>query len=154
MKTDTLITRTAVCVLGAFLFAAAPVKAADFGIRGGLYTEIDEPFVGVELLTRVSNSLYFNPNVEYVFVDNGTYLTFNFDAHYDLPTHRKPYVWVGAGLGLGYANPEGPGESDFNANANLLAGIGFRTGGSVPYIQLKVITTDPTEFVAAVGIRF
>jgi hypothetical protein len=138
----------------ASLFLAAPAPAADFGIRGGVYTEIDEPFVGLELLSHVSGPLYFNPNVEYVFVDGGKFGSLNFDAHLDLPT-GTPYLWVGGGLALQYANPDGPGESDTSAYANLLAGIGFRTGRSVPYIQLKIVTSEPkNEFVVAAGIRF
>jgi hypothetical protein len=133
---------------------AAPASSADLGIRGGLYTEIDEPFVGIELLSHVGGALYFNPNVEYVFVDGATYGTGNFDAHIDLPTGGTPYVWVGAGLALVYANPDGPAKSDVDAHANLLAGIGFRTGGAVPYIQVKYITGDPHELVVAAGIRF
>jgi hypothetical protein len=147
--------RVVPAVLAAFVLMAAPVLAMDFGVRGGLYTEVDEPFVGIELLSKVGDRVYFNPNVEYVFVDGGKYGTFNFDAHYDLPTGSSPYVWIGAGLAFVHSNPDGPAESDTNAHANLLGGIGFRTrGGSVPYIQLKLITTDPSEFVVAAGIRF
>jgi hypothetical protein len=142
-------------VLVALLFTAAPALAMDFGVRGGLYTEAEEPFLGVELLSKVGDRVYFNPNVEYVFVDGGRYGTFNFDAHYDLPVGSTPYVWVGAGLAFLHFNPDGPGESDTNAHANLLAGLGFRTrGGTVPYVQLKLITTDPNEFVIAAGVRF
>jgi hypothetical protein len=141
-------------VVPCLLLALAPAaSAAQLGVRAGLYTEIDEPFVGVELLSHVGGALYFNPNVEYVFTDGSTYGTGNFDAHIDLPTGGTPYVWVGAGLALVYDNPDGPAEANVDAHANLLAGIGFRTGGAVPYIQLKWIT-GADEFVAAAGIRF
>jgi hypothetical protein len=66
----------------------SPVSATDFGVRGGVYTERSKPFLGAELLTRAGDDLYFNPNVEYVFVDNGQLWTFNFDGHWDLPTHE------------------------------------------------------------------
>jgi hypothetical protein len=138
----------------ALLLAAAPSGAADFGIRGGLYTELDEPFAGIELLSHVRGPLYFNPNAEYVFVDRGHFGTLNFDAHVDLPTGRSPYVWVGGGLALTYFNPDGPGDDDVDAHGNLLAGIGLRTGRAVPYVQLKLITSDPKEFVVAAGVRF
>jgi hypothetical protein len=95
--------------------AAQPVTAfADgvrFGVRGGYYTKVDEPFVGAELLARVAPRLYFNPNVEYVFVDNGTYMTFNGDFHYDFPTHSRTYTWLGAGLALVRVDPEGPANA-------------------------------------------
>ena len=145
----------AVIFVSLLAIAAAPADAASFGIRGGVYTEQDKPFVGAEILSHAGGSLYFNPNAEYVFVDNGQFWTFNFDGHYDLPTHHTPYLWIGAGLAVSYYNPDGSGSSDTNANLNLLAGIGFHTHSHVvPYIQLKLITSDPTEFVAAGGIRF
>jgi hypothetical protein len=146
----------AVIFVSLLALVAVPAHAASFGVRGGVYTERDKPFVGAEILTRAGDSIYFNPNAEYVFIDGGQFWTFNFDAHYDLPMHqRSPYLWIGAGLAVSYFNPDGPGGSDTNANLNLLAGIGFRThSGVVPYIQVKLITSDPTELVAAGGIRF
>jgi hypothetical protein len=139
----------------AVLAPSVPADAASFGIRGGVYTEQDNPFVGAELLSHAGGNFYFNPNAEYVFIDSGQFWTFNFDGHYDLMGKDSPYIWIGAGLAVSYFNPEGSGGSDTNANANLLAGIGFRTSGRVvPYIQVKLITSDPSEFVAAGGIRF
>ncbi len=136
---------------------AVPAQATELGVRGGVYSfknGPDKPFVGAELLVPAAGGLYFNPNAEYVFVDNGRYWTFNFDAHWDLPTHGGPYLWIGGGLAVVYADPDGA-DSSTKAHANLLAGIGFRTRGHVvPYIQLKLITSDPTTFVAAGGIRF
>ena len=139
------------------LAAAAPARAADFGVRGGVYSfkgGPDKPFAGVELLFHGGDSIYFNPNVEYVFVDNGKYWTFNFDGHWDLPTHGVPYVWIGGGLAVRLVDPD-RASSTTKAYANLLAGIGFRTRSHVvPYIQLKLITSNPVTFVAAGGIRF
>ncbi len=147
----------AVAVAGLLPFVASPAQAADFGVRGGLYSfhdGPDKPFLGGELLFNAGNDFYFNPNVEYAFLDNEQFWTFNFDAHWDLPTHGGPYVWLGAGLGISYDKPEGF-DSSTKAHANLLAGIGFRTNSHViPYIQLKYMTGDPSAFVAAGGIRF
>ena len=51
---------------GAALFTllapASPAAAVDVGVRFGLYTDVDEPFAGVELITRVAHRIYFNPN--------------------------------------------------------------------------------------------
>jgi hypothetical protein len=152
------LTRLTLAFAALLPLAATSAQAADFGIRGGVYAfkdAPDKPFVGAELLFHAGDSIYFNPNVEYVFVDNGRYWTFNADAHWDLPTHGTPYIWLGGGLAIVLADPEGPAESDTSAHANLLAGIGFRTEGRVvPYIQVKLITGDPNTFVAAAGIRF
>jgi len=133
---------------------AAPVSAADFGIRGGYYFDLEEPFLGGELITRVARRIYFNPNVEWVFVENLRYMTFNADFHYDFPTRGSNFVWAGAGLGLLYADPEGPDNSDTDPALNLLAGIGFRTGELIPFFQAKLIVNGGSEFVLAFGLRF
>jgi hypothetical protein len=140
---------------GLFMAAAlaVPAAAADLDLRAGAYVDVEKPFVGLGLLSHAGGSIYFNPNVEYVFVDNGTLGTGNFDAHYDLPMGGdSPYVWIGAGLALVYSKPEG-GDAETKPRANLLAGIGLRGHGSVPYIQAKYITGLGT-WVLAAGIRF
>jgi hypothetical protein len=136
------------------VLAAANSEAADLDLRGGVYTDLSKPFVGAGLLSWIAPSFYFNPNVEYVFVNNGTFATFNFDAHYDLPTgHRAPYLWLGAGLGVVYSNPDGPDNSATDARLNLIGGVGLRGHGYVPYVQAKYITGQK-EWVLAAGIRF
>jgi hypothetical protein len=134
----------------------APASAGDIkvGIRGGYYTDIGEPFLGAELLMPVAHRIYFNPNLEYVFVDNLKYWTLNGDFHYDFPTHRPYYVWAGAGLALVRTDPEGPAEGNTDVGANLLAGLGFKAGSVLPYFQAKVILKDGSEFALAFGIRF
>lgn len=150
-KLETLIVVTAlIAVVG-----AAPASAdTKFGVRGGYYTDIGEPFAGVELLTRIGNRVYFNPNFEYVFVENATYFTLNGDFHYDFPVGKDVYVWAGAGLGWSSFDFEGPGDSDNDLVANLLAGAGVNAGGVIPYVQFKLIIQDDTEFAIAVGLRF
>ena len=149
------------CVLGGGLVIASglltPPLFADglkFGLRGGYYTEAEEPFAGAELLVPLAHRLYFNPNVEYVFVSSGSYLTYNADFHYDIGVSRSTYFWVGGGLGVVQVNPEGPDNGSTDAAANFLAGIGFRTGSAIPYFQAKVIAKSDTEFAVAFGVRF
>jgi len=145
-------------LLGALVLIVlnAPASAGDIkvGIRGGYYTDIGEPFLGAELLMPVAHRIYFNPNFEYVFVDNLKYWTLNGDFHYDFPTHRPYYVWAGAGLALIRVDPEGPAEGDTDVGANLLAGVGFKAGSVLPYFQAKVILKNGSEFALAFGIRF
>jgi hypothetical protein len=136
---------------------AAPARASAetrFGVRGGYYTDIGEPFLGAELLVPVARRIYFNPNFEYVFVEDLNYWTLNGDFHYDFPTHRPYYVWAGAGLGLLRADPPGPDNSNTDAALNLLAGVGFKAGSVVPYFQAKVIIKDGSEFALGFGVRF
>jgi hypothetical protein len=145
-------------VLAAVVSLMAPVhgRADDalFGVRVGYYTKLEEPMIGGEVLLRLAPSFYFNPNVEYVFTEGSTYLTFNADAHYDLPTHSRTFVWLGAGLGVISVDPDGPREESTDVVANFLAGVGFKRGGLIPYFQAKLIAKDDTEFVLAFGVRF
>src|SRR5262245_29230417 len=133
--------------------ARALADDALFGVRVGYYTKVDEPMIGAEVLLRLAPRFYFNPNVEYVFIEGSTYFTFNADAHYDFPTHSRTFVWLGAGLGVVSVDSDG-GEETTDVAANFLAGVGFKSYGVIPYFQAKVIAKDDTEFVIAVGLRF
>jgi hypothetical protein len=135
--------------------SAVPAHADLIGVRAGFYTKIDDPFIGAELIIPIDrrHEIDLNPNVEYVFVDNTTYMTFNFDAHVDLYGHHRAFAWLGAGLGVIYIDPKGPRPSTTDVGANLLAGVGLR-GDVIPYIQAKVIVKDDTEFVIGFGLRF
>lgn len=132
----------------------ASADDALFGVRMGYYANMENPFAGAEFLVPLGYSVYANPNVEYVFTDGPTYMTFNMDFHYDLPSHSRAFVWVGAGLGLVYVNPAGPANSDSDVAANFLAGIGFSRGPVIPYFQAKLIAKGDTEAVIAFGLRF
>lgn len=125
------------------------------GVRGGAYFEVDEPFIGVELLFPLGGRLWFNPNFEWVFVDRRDVASLNADLHYDLDTSGAYMFWLGAGLGLRYNKLERPGaDGDWDPGLNLLAGVGFGSGGFVPYIQAKYYIGDFNEFVLAGGFRF
>jgi len=143
--------------LAAAILLAAPAAAqADprFGVRFGYYTEAEAPFLGAEMLFRVVPDIYFNPNVEAVFVDNGHSFTINGDFHYDFLSGRRTFAWLGAGLAVLNTDPEGPAEGDTDVGLNLLAGIGARRGRVIPYAQAKVILKSETEFAIGVGLRF
>jgi len=135
----------------------APVTAGPgtkFGVRAGYYSDTEEIFLGGELLSRISRSVFFNPNVEFVTIDNGTFMTFNGDFHYDFPTAGSPLIWAGAGLGMLYFNPEGPGDNQTDVGLNLLFGVGLSRGPVIPYFQVKAILEDNNEVVLGFGIRF
>lgn len=154
-------------VLAIAMFFLALVPAAgradvDFGVRGGLYSDAEAGFVGVELLTPVTRKWYFNPNFEYVFVDDGDLYTGNLDFHYDFDTRNPFYLWAGAGAAIIRSEIDPPpfcrrcdSDAETDLGLNLLGGIGFGKGQALrPYVQGKVILSDDTEASIAVGIRF
>jgi hypothetical protein len=130
------------------------------GVRAGSYFDPGNAAVGVDVLTSVNDkhTLYFNPNVEYVFLDRADLWSFNADIHYDLLTGDSPvYFWVGGGPALLYRNPDNPTlNSDTDFGVNVLTGIGFRVKGTslVPYIQPKYTFSDNDRFSLAFGLRF
>lgn len=151
-----------VAVAVAVLCLGAPTAQAadwDFGLRGGLYMDEPDPFVGIEGLTRIGgSSWFFNPNAELVLVDNGDLATLNADFHYDFDVDSSIYLWAGGGLALVLQDrdlPPGADDDDTDIGANLLFGVGFKTSGRWrPYVQAKALIADQDQAVLAVGVRF
>jgi hypothetical protein len=148
----------ALAVAGLFLIPSTAKADLDFGVRAGFYDDADAGFLGGELLWGVTRQWYFNPNLEYVFVDNGDLMTLNADVHYDFPTRSPFYVWAGGGPAVIFRDSDCRrcnDDSETDLGLNLLGGIGFGKGQALrPYIQGKVILSDDTEAVLAVGLRF
>ena len=144
--------------LGGLSLAPSPAGAEiDPGVRAGFYSDASEGFVGIELLTGITGRWYFNPNLEYVFVDNGSLWTLNGDVHYDLETGTPFAVWLGGGLAAIFSEvdlPRGRSEDDTEIGLNLLAGGGAKRGAIRPYLQGKLVIADNTEAVIAFGLRF
>lgn len=162
MKRTTGRIARALAVTGLLLLPGA-ANAVDFGVRGGFYSDAEAGFLGGEALIGVTRSWFFNPNIEYVFVDDGSLWTANADFHYDLPMRSNLAVWVGGGPAVIFSeidpprgcrrNCEGLDETEFALN--LIGGVGFSKRGPVrPYVQGKVILSENTEAAIGFGLRF
>ena len=119
-----------------FEFEAGGPRRTSILAYGGIYTDVGEPFLGVDLLMRISDTRwFFNPSLEYVFVDPGDLATVNLDVHYDLDTDNDDlYVgWV-AVPAIVFRDDEGRGddEDDTDVGINLLGGIGWQLEAFVP----------------------
>lgn len=146
-----LILLTLALVMTVFISTAK----ADLGLRIGSYTDADELFIGGEYIAPLATRTYINPNIEYVFVDNATFMTFNLDVHYDFYQTGRATAWAGAGLGIQYWDFEGDDNSSTETGLNILAGIGLLTKADVmPYVQLKIILGEYDDVVLGIGIRF
>lgn len=151
----------AVFVLLGFLLVPLTARAqADYGFRGGFYTDGTDPFIGFELLHRIGRTDWmFNPNVEAAFGDNRNTVTLNADAHYDLETSGDLSLWVGGGPAIvfrSFDRPFGRGSDNrTDLGLNLLAGVGFNPRASIrPYFQVKMLLSNESEGVIAFGVRF
>jgi hypothetical protein len=148
-----------VALLGAAQTLAAtddPRAATYAGVRGGVAFEAEDPFLGMELLVSMSDGWWFNPNVEHVFRDGTDVTSFNADVHRDLETASSAFVWLGAGPAILVREDAGfRNDDDTDLALNGLMGVGWRTGGgTVPYVQAKVVMSDDVDGSLGVGIRF
>ncbi len=143
----------AIALSVAALAAGAQAHENWVGVRAGAYTEMGDGFVGAEFLTPVGRQIFLNPNFEYVFRQDHTFMTFSGDFHYDIRTHGPAYLWVGGGLAIIYDSPPAPFRSTTDPGADILAGVGLK-GRVIPYVQAKVIATRNSQFVLGFGLRF
>jgi len=127
-----------------------------FGVRGGVYLDQDDPFVGAHFLHQIQRHWMFNPNFEYVFLDrdDASMFTINADLHYDLPSSSRSSTifWLGGGLGISHFS-----AGDFNntdTGLNLLMGASFGRRGTIPFVQVKVIVQDESQLVVGGGLTF
>lgn len=134
----------------------AAAEGIDGDLRVGVYTDASEAFAGGGVLVRLSEGSrwFFNPNLEYVFVDRGDLLTLNADFHYALASESSADFWLGAGAALVIRdNDRGNDQTDFGVN--LFGGVGFLRDSAVrPFLQAKLLLSDDTEGVVAFGVRF
>ncbi len=133
--------------------AQPPAREPIAGLRVGAYTDTGKPFVGGEMLFRVAPSWWLAPNVEAVFVDHGHLVTVNLDVHYDFAVARPYYLWAGGGPAIVFRDVDHEG-TDNRLGVNLLAGLGWRAGGVLPYVQAKALLSNHSEAVIAFGLRF
>lgn len=146
------MTRSRFAMLLLLATFAVPSGAAQFGIRGGNYQDTEKPFGGVEMVFPMG-ALDVTPNVEYVFYSGYRLGTANLDLNFRMGSGRVT-GWLGAGAALIYSS--GDGLTDTKGGLNVLGGIGWRAGRTLPYIQVKQIYSadDARELTYGAGIRF
>ncbi|MCL4837914.1 MAG: hypothetical protein KJ058_08120 [Thermoanaerobaculia bacterium] len=138
------------------LLAAAPAAGeVVFGVRGGAYLDTSEPFAGLELVAPLGRSGWsFNPNLELVLVDRGDLVTANFDFLRRLPARAGFDLWTGVGAAAVRRDPGRGRDAETDPGLNLLVGGSMKARGFTPYAQLKLLLSDESDAVVAIGIRF
>ena len=68
-----LFVRSVYLIATLLLISPSLPNAADFGVRGGVYPDENQPFLGAEAVFDVTKAgrWFGNPNVEHAFVDRG-----------------------------------------------------------------------------------
>jgi len=131
--------------------------AADFGVRAGRLNELEEEFVGAELLIDLG-AIHLNPNVEYFLAEDVTEGTANLDVTLDIIQAAQIRPYVGAGLGILYVDTDLGDNTD--VVGNLIGGVAFDLEFLTPYAQVKYFRTlededgDNDEIAFTVGLRF
>ena len=131
--------------LAAAILLAVPAAAeADprFGVRFGYYTEAEAAFLGAEMLFRIVPEIYFNPNVEAVFVDDGHSFTINGDFHYDFRTGRRTLRLAGRRPRRPQCRPGGTGRGRHRRRAEP---AGRDRDSPRPRDSLRAGQGDPEE---------
>ena len=152
-----LFVRSVYLIATLLLISPSLPNAADFGVRGGVYPDENQPFLGAEAVFDVTKAgrWFGNPNVEHAFVDRGDLTAVSFDFHYDFPGGAPYTVWAGAGPTLIHRDMNRPGDRNTtDAGMNVLLGLGARKGDVRPYGQLKAVLAGDSEVVLGVGVRF
>jgi hypothetical protein len=141
----------------AIFFAQTARAEISPGVRAGVYFDAESAFVGGEVEIGLTEDWRFVPNIEYVFVDEASLTTFNFDLQYTIRTDYSVEFWAGGGPAILHFNPENDQfDSDTDIGANIFFGVGFplRDAQILPYVQPKLILSDDVEFSLAFGVRF
>ncbi len=123
-----------------------------FGVRGGIYMDRDEPFVGAHFAHAVQKQWQFNPSFEYVLVERGSLFSINADLRYVLPSRSSTAFWLGGGLGISHFSFRDFNKTDLGLN--LITGVDFGRGPMTPFVQVKVMVLDDTELVLGGGLTF
>ncbi len=146
---------TLALVAASVLSAPAAEAAVQWGVRGGVYTDEEDLFVGGEAMWGVGRAWRFNPNFEFVFVDRADLMTLNADFQKGIHNRGDLEIWAGAGPAIVFADRDFPGEDDeADLGVNLTLGVGVPRGDLKPYGQVKVLLSDDSQAVLAFGVRF
>jgi hypothetical protein len=144
------------CVLVGSLSISPSLARPDLGVRGGAYTDAEEPFLGAEALFGIGTTKrwFGNPNIEHAFVEEGL-TALSLDFHYDFPTGKPYTIWAGAGPTMIFRDRNVAGnDGETDAGMNLVFGVGATKGDVRPYGQMKLIVSDDTQAVLGAGVRF
>jgi len=132
--------------------------AADFGIRGGRYNDLDEEFVGAEMVFDIG-ALNINPNLEYSLAEDVTAGSANLDVTFDIGNFSRLTPYVGAGVGLFYLDADA-GDNSTDLLGNLIGGVQFELDFLKPYAQVKYFRQLDDEndggddLAFTIGLRF
>jgi opacity protein-like surface antigen len=148
-----------VIFLAVALVLTPAVLAADFGIRGGRYNDLDEEFVGAEMVFDIG-ALNINPNVEYSLAEDITAGSANLDLTFDLGNFSRLTPYVGAGVGIFYVDDD-LGDNTTDLLGNLIGGVQFELDFLKPYAQVKyfrILEDDDNgggdDLAFTIGLRF
>ena len=146
-------------LLALVLVLTPAVFAADFGVRAGRYDDIDENFVGAEMVFDVG-ALNINPNIEYALAEDITAGSANLDLTFDLGTYSRFTPYVGAGVGLWYVDDDF-GDNTTDLLGNVIGGLELNLDYLKPYAQVKYFRIldnedggEADDLAFTIGLRF
>jgi len=154
------VLRTGTFILALWLSsgsAQAQSRDLGFGLRGGLYFDEGDLFLGGHGLLPLRAGWTAVPNLE-MGLGDGTLFTVNGDFTHGIARSRGRFFYAGGGLAIIHHESSGKfrdGHSDTDLGLNLLGGVNFgQAPGFIPFAQLKIILSDNANVVFSGGIHF
>lgn len=148
-----------VAFLAIALTLTPAVLAADFGIRGGRYDDMEEEFVGAEMVFDIG-AINVNPNLEYSLAEDITAGSANLDVTFDIGNFSRVTPYVGAGVGLWYVDDDF-GDNSTELLGNVIGGVQFNLDFLKPYAQVKYFRLfeddnggNADDLAFTIGLRF
>ena len=127
------------------------------GAGVGYSTRFEQAFGAVEFFVPINDWFVVVPNGSYTEAAGvhrwlaGVELQWNAPAH---KLHPRLMAWAGAGMSVLTEDPKGkPDPTTNDLVANVVAGVAYDMPAA-PFLQVRVMLTDPTDVGLSVGVRF
>lgn len=130
------------------LFFAAPVRAQDAGIRGGISVDPDQFYFGGHIETSpLVDRLHFRPNLEVGVGDDLMLIAANMEFVYKFGRRSGWGIYAGAGPALNIYMVD-DADSEMDAGFNVL--VGAESSGGL-FFEFKIGAIDSPDFKFGIG---
>lgn len=131
--------------------------AIDFGLRYGQFDDIDDDFIGAELVFPFGRTLTFNPSLEYILADEVDAYLVHADVNYNFNRDATVNPYVGLGVGLFHVDSVLGDANDEIFSVN--GGVEVRAFETLrPYLQVRYFQafseSEVNDFGIMLGVRF
>lgn len=135
--------------------------AIDFGIHYGQFDDIDDDYIGAEVVFPFGRNLTFIPSLDYVLADQVDAWLVHADVNYNFNRDAtvNPYMGLGVGVFRVDFNVDGASFDDTDEIFSANGGVEFRAFETLrPYLQVRYFQSfsesESNDFGIQLGVRF